>query len=353
MKKVLLISLASRFGGGETYLEQLAPILRNRVHLYVFCIHHEVKTRMQSLGIEALCVKLAETRAEIFRIPAGLLGLLYFRLIKGVKHVVLNGYAPAALALPARILGFRIYLIAHLNLTQRVTFTQRLFLHRRYLTSLRFVDRVICVSEPVAAELRAIFPLKDIVAIPNWIADVPPLNHRTHDAGELLKLLYVGRLVELKGLPLLLEALRRIPGLSLTVVGEGSLRKELEQMAEGLDVVFAGFQRATSHFFEDADLFVNPSLGPEGLPMVSLEAMAHSLPCIFSDLPIHAEISQDGRAALLFKRGSVESLAERIAELVADPILRGGYAERAHRAIVEYYSAPTATGKYLRALEVE
>jgi glycosyltransferase involved in cell wall biosynthesis len=165
-------------------------------------------------------------------------------------------------------------------------------------------------------------------------------------------LLYVGRLVELKGLSLLLGAMRQIPGLSLTVVGEGAFRKEFEQMAEGLDVVFAGFQRATGPFFEKADLFVNPSLGPEGLPMVSLEAMAYSLPCILSDLPVHSEISQDGASAMLFKRGSVQSLAQRIRELVADPILRGGYAQRAHQAIVEYYSAPMAAEKYLRALEV-
>jgi glycosyltransferase involved in cell wall biosynthesis len=353
MKKVLLLSLASRFGGGETYLEQLAQILHGRIDLSAFCIHPEVKRRMDSLGIETLCMKLAETWREIFRIPAGICGLLYFHMVKGATQVVLNGYAPAALALPARILGYRIYLIAHLNLTQRTSLAQRLFQHRRYLMSLRFVHRVICVSEPVAAELRAIFPLKDIVAIPNWVGEVPLLRRCTNTAGGRLKLLYVGRLVELKGLPLLLGALRRIPGVSLTVVGEGSLRKELEQMAEGLDVAFAGFQRDPGPFFEAADLFINPSLGPEGLPMVSLEAMAHSLPCILSDLRVHAEISQNGRAAVLFQRGSVESLAERIAELAADPILRDGYAERAHQAIVEYYSAPTATEKYLRALEVE
>jgi glycosyltransferase involved in cell wall biosynthesis len=124
-------------------------------------------------------------------------------------------------------------------------------------------------------------------------------------------------------------------------------------MAQGLDVLFAGFQRATGPFFEDADIFVNPSLGPEGLPMVSLEAMAYSLPCILSDLPVHAGISQNGQAAMLFKRGDVENLAATITQLACDPLLRRRYAARAHQAIVEHHSAASAAHKYLQALEIE
>ena len=51
-----------------------------------------------------------------------------------------------------------------------------------------------------------------------------------------------------------------------------------------------------------------PSMGPEGLPMTSLEAMAHGLPCIFSDLPVHHEITDHGKGAYLFRSGEVESL---------------------------------------------
>jgi glycosyltransferase involved in cell wall biosynthesis len=353
MKCLLVVSLATRFGGGETYLEQLAPILRDRIPLTVFCIHPELKNRLQSLGIHTCCLNLAGKWTDVFRIPLSILALLYFRLFRGESHVVLNGHAPAALALPARLLGYRIFVVAHLNLTERKTLLQRLLLHRRYLLSLRFVDRIICVSEPVAAELRAIFPRKDIVAIPNWIADIPPYCNRRPSSDGKLRLLFVGRLVELKGLALLLSAMRHLPTVSLTVVGEGQARDALQKMALELDVEFVGFQKITRPYFERADIFVNPTRGPEGLPMVSLEAMAHGMPCILSDLPVHVDISQGGEAAVLFKCGSVVDLTIRISELIANPPLRDQYGTQARQMILDHYCGSIAKNKYLQALEIE
>jgi glycosyltransferase involved in cell wall biosynthesis len=353
MKRLLVVSLATRFGGGETYLEQLAPILRDRVRLSVFCIHPELKTRLQSVGVHTCCLNLAGKWTDVFRIPLSILVLFYFRLFHGVRHVVLNGHAPAALALPARLVGYRVFVVAHLNLTERKSLLQRLLLHRRYLLSLRFVDRIICVSEPVATELRTIVPGKDIAAIPNWIADIPLYRIRRPGSDGKLRLLFVGRLVELKGLALLLNAMRHIPMVSLTVVGEGESRDALQGMALELDVEFVGFQKITGPFFERADIFVNPSRGPEGLPMVSLEAMAHGLPCLLSDLPVHVDISQNRRAAMLFKCGSVDDLTTKLSELIANPLLRDQYALRAHQAISDHYCASIATTKYLHALEIE
>ncbi len=353
MKRLLVVSLATRFGGGETYLEQLAPILRDRVRLSVFCIHSELKNRLQSVGVHTFCLNLAGQWTDVFRIPLSILVLLYFRLFHGVRHVILNGHAPAALALPARLLGYRVFVVAHLNLTERKSLFQRLLLHRRYLLSLRFVDRIICVSEPVAAELRVIFPRKDIVAIPNWISDIPPICNRRPGSDGKLRLLFVGRLVELKGLTLLLDAMRHIPLIRLTVVGEGEFRDVLQDMALELDVEFVGFQKITGPFFERADIFVNPSRGPEGLPMVSLEAMAHGLPCILSDLPVHVDISQNRKAAVLFKCGSAEDLTIKISELISNPLLRDQYALQARQAILDHYCASIATKKYLQALEIE
>ena len=85
-------------------------------------------------------------------------------------------------------------------------------------------------------------------------------------------------------------------------------------MALGVpNVRFVGFQRNLREFYERADIFVMPSLGPEGLPMTSLEAMAHGLPCIFSDLPVHHEITDHGKGAYLFRSGEVESLCDGFA----------------------------------------
>jgi glycosyltransferase involved in cell wall biosynthesis len=113
-------------------------------------------------------------------------------------------------------------------------------------------------------------------------------------------------------------------------------------------VRFAGFQRNLQEFYEHADIFVMPSLGPEGLPMTSLEAMGYGLPCIFSDLPVHHEISDDGKGAYLFRSGETESLLTALRELVASPERRHRYSAEAHRIVAARYSERNVREAYLR-----
>ena len=93
----------------------------------------------------------------------------------------------------------------------------------------------------------------------------------------------MGRLERYKGLYLLLEALRGIPNVALTVVGDGSYRGELERLAEGINVRFEGFQSNPSKYYEETDIFVMPSLGPEGFGIVTLRrwrTVCHALSAI-------------------------------------------------------------------------
>jgi glycosyltransferase involved in cell wall biosynthesis len=157
----------------------------------------------------------------------------------------------------------------------------------------------------------------------------------------------VGRLEEYKGLQYILEAMREHPDVSLLVVGEGTYRAQLETAAKDLDVRFTGFQADPSCFYRDSTVFINPSMGPEGLPLVSLEAMSHGLPCIFSDLPVHCEISAEGRAAALFRRGDSGSLAHTLHRLLKDEYLRESYGLAARQLIEQKYSPRVAAQQYL------
>ncbi len=137
----------------------------------------------------------------------------------------------------------------------------------------------------------------------------------------------------------------------MTIAGEGSARASLERSALGLsNVRFAGFQHNLDEFYERADIYVMPSLGPEGLPIASLEAMAHSLPCIFSDLPVHYEITDGGKGAYLFRSGEVDSLVTGLSELLASPEKRCRYAAEAHRIITARYMDGNVREAYLRVL---
>jgi glycosyltransferase involved in cell wall biosynthesis len=161
--------------------------------------------------------------------------------------------------------------------------------------------------------------------------------------------LFVGRLERYKGLYLLLDALRGTPDVTLTVVGDGSYRKALERMAEGIDVRFEGFQRHPAPYYAKADIFVMPSLGPEGFGIVTMEAMAHGLPCIISDLDVHREITGDGTAAVLFRNGNAEDLRGKLHELIGNASLRKAYSVAGYQRVEKTYTADAALKSYLWA----
>jgi glycosyltransferase involved in cell wall biosynthesis len=162
------------------------------------------------------------------------------------------------------------------------------------------------------------------------------------------EILCLSRLEHYKGIHLLLEATRSLPNVRITIAGDGSFRKKLEEMAAGrTDIHFAGFLRDVVPLYERADIVVMPSLGPEGLPMTSLEAMGRGIPCIFSDLPVHSEISDGGKGASLFISGNAESLHRALTTLLARPEARQTLAREALRIIDSRYTDTRVRGAYL------
>jgi glycosyltransferase involved in cell wall biosynthesis len=167
-----------------------------------------------------------------------------------------------------------------------------------------------------------------------------------------LRLLFVGRLEFHKGLHLLLQALEDMSGYELTVVGDGSEMAHLRSLAVGKNVLFCGFQSDTSNYYKNADIFVMPSLGPEGLPLVTIEAMSHGLPCVLSDLPVHIEVSQVGSGAILFKSGDAVSLRAKLQVLMDCEHERSRFGDAAYQLVQQKYSPQVAIKAYLNALAI-
>ena len=217
--------------------------------------------------------------------------------------------------------------------------------------SVRFTTHVVCVSQAVAESVRPVLPPSRYSVIANWISGQRPFRPPVTELSSRARVLCASRLEHYKGIHLLIEAARRLPHVEVTIAGDGRDRASLEETAVGVpNVRFAGFQRNLQEFYERADIFVMPSLGPEGLPITSLEAMAHGLPCIFSDLPVHREITDHGKGAYLFRSGEPESLCTALRDLLASPERRREYAAEAHRIVASRYSEGNVRAAYLRVL---
>jgi glycosyltransferase involved in cell wall biosynthesis len=142
------------------------------------------------------------------------------------------------------------------------------------------------------------------------------------------RILVAARLVEKKGVHVLLRALRELPAgipWSLDVLGDGPMRPELEALAAGLPVRFLG-QRSRAELgvaLHEAEVFVVPSVpaasgDQDGLPVVLLDAMAAGCAVVASRLPGIDEAVEDGRSGVLLDPGDEVALRSAIAALLTD-----------------------------------
>jgi glycosyltransferase involved in cell wall biosynthesis len=172
---------------------------------------------------------------------------------------------------------------------------------------------------------------------------------------------YYGKLIENKGVQILLEALRGVDARAV-IVGFGDYRAELERRAEGIDVLFTGplEHRHLVHLLALADAAVVPSIFPEAFGMVAAEAAAAGCPPIVADHSGLAEIARGleetyppERAGLAsFPSGDAAALCDRLGEVLAlEGDERAALRAAARRAVVERWSWTSVAGRILALVE--
>lgn len=180
------------------------------------------------------------------------------------------------------------------------------------------------------------------------------------DRGGGLRLLSVGRLAQVKGHGVLLEALADIRARGLdaaaTIVGDGPKRAELEELARRLGVAdavrFTGAvgQDEIDRHYEEADALVVASFA-EGIPVVLMEAMAHRLPVVATRVMGVAELVRDGENGLLVRPGRADQLAAALERLAADPELRARFGEEGRRTVESEFDVRASAARMRELFE--
>lgn len=148
------------------------------------------------------------------------------------------------------------------------------------------------------------------------------------------RLLFVGRLVAAKGLPILLESLaalqKKHPDIVLTVIGDGSERRQLEQLTAKLglsqNVNYVGYksQLEVREYLQQTDIFVMSSFA-EGIPVVLMEAMASGVPVVATQIAGVSELVEHGINGYLIPPGDSIYLRENIEKLLNNPQIRAAF----------------------------
>lgn len=160
-------------------------------------------------------------------------------------------------------------------------------------------------------------------------------------------ILYVGRLIEGKGLLVLAEALgklsQHVSKVSIAVVGDGPLRERLEadlKSIRGLRPTFTGALAASelAEWYARARCLVLPSTThPEGMPLVIGEAQTFGVPVVASDQPANVEAVAD--AGVIAPMGNVGRLAEALHLILTDIDQHNRFQANALRLASRYSSS--------------
>ena len=152
----------------------------------------------------------------------------------------------------------------------------------------------------------------------------------------LIRILSVGRLVEMKGREYAIKAFAEVakknPNIRYNIVGDGELRETLEEMVRQLGMTekicihgWVSTEKLQS-LYEMSHIFLHPSVlandgNQEGQGVVLVEAQAVGMPVLATKHGAFPETVKDGSGGFLVPERDVESLAEKLAFLVDNPQL--------------------------------
>ena len=337
--KILHVVGSLNRGGIETWLRGAVGTLPRERYESDFCTYRRG-------GGGAYAAELEQGGSKLHYIPMGKspLAILQFssqfrRLLRGRRYDVVHSHG-------LLLVGFILFLawlertpvrIAHAHNTQNKRIqssgaTALVLVLGRFLTRAFATHGVGCSAEAAAAlfgrgwrndvKIRVIHcginlkPFEE--PIPSSVRDELGIPRGAKVIG------HVGSFSQVKNQSFLVEVaahlFRRRPDAMLLLVGEGGLRRSVEERCSELGirsrVIFAGESSRVTELMRSAmDLFVMPSLH-EGLPLVLLEAQAAGLPCLVSDVVSREAMISDGTIQFLPLASGVEAWGNAISSLL-------------------------------------
>ncbi len=236
--------------------------------------------------------------------------------------------------------------------------------------TLKSVDKIIALSATQADILEKLGAERHKMAIiPLWIDESRPVLQadvakfrNMHKLDDRKVVLFVGRLLPIKGLTYLIEAVKHTETKPAAVIiggeapGYSGTKQALQQKVQELgleqDVFFLGefAKQDLGAAYMAADIFVLPSLG-EGMPLSLLEAMSYGKCVVTTNVPGNRDVVKDGWNGALVEPRNPAALAQKIDALLGDDNLRASLGAQARLEVGQNYNPDTVLDKILGVYE--
>lgn len=205
-------------------------------------------------------------------------------------------------------------------------------------------DKVIAISSYVGKTVQKIYrvPENKVLVVYNSV-DVKKFDVPLHEPEQTIKLVFVGRLIKVKGVQIALQALKRLPGnlsWQFHIVGEGTYLKELRQLTceLGLEeqVVFWGNRKDVPQVLSEMDIFLHVCTWEEGFGISIIEAMAAGKICVCSSSGAIPEIITNGEDGYLVEKENIAALAQLLTEIMTNQSAWKAIQLKAKRTAAKY-----------------
>jgi len=223
---------------------------------------------------------------------------------------------------------FRKKIILHIHTGEfNVFYGEGSFLRKSFIKIVLSIPHVIMVVSPLLKN-----KIKEIITYPDKLRCVMnpikmPKNMREKEdkRGDLIKILFMGRINEKKGVYDLIKAGEKIipykKNILFLLCGDGETAKVKQMIKDrGIQTYFKilGKVDDKENYYREADIFVLPSYY-EGIPVSILEAASYALPIIATSVGGIPEIIEDGKNGFLFEPGDVKAFSGLILRLMDSP----------------------------------
>ncbi|HVW66468.1 MAG TPA: glycosyltransferase family 4 protein [Candidatus Peribacteraceae bacterium] len=192
-----------------------------------------------------------------------------------------------------------------------------------------------------------------VVAIPNGVDSArlqPRERSEVRDQRSVLRIGCIARLSPEKGVDVLLEAVKGIADVELTIVGTGREEAKIRSMIEQITnnqkpITLITHSQNIADIYASIDALVLPSRDHDPFGMVAAEAMMLGIPVIVTDKCGIADYLHDGKDVLIVKAGSAEALREAIERLKKSEV-RSQMAENGRKTAQEKFSLERMIKRY-------
>ena len=215
------------------------------------------------------------------------------------------------------------------------------------------VLKIVCVSDAVRLQIRKqLFRKKDkAVTIykghdPAWYQQIEPMDPGLLSGAKKqgIRIGCVANARPMKGIPVLLEALKTIPedlDWHVVLVGanmeKGYLNQLIQSHPNKSKIHRLGFQKEVLPIIKTFDIMVLPSIKGEGLSKTTIEAMQLAVPVIVSDAGGNAELVENRKSGIVVKAGDVSDLRDGLRELIQNAPLRSSFALHAKARVATIF----------------